>query len=164
MPANPVFVASGEVFFPQNLHEIPFASTPSDLEYPRGHLPDTPWGMPTTQRVPSNPPVCVPGPSTLPLQTVPVWTVSNPPPPLPQTPTFLPYNWHHIPQKIYGYGRRQWDFAQSESIYFGVNGRPGINMRDALLERFTGLDSRDELVLQDASGAVSCRFLVRLSW
>ena len=85
-------------------------------------------------------------------------------PPPPQTPTFPPPKWYRIPQNIYSYGRRQLDFVPSESIYFGVNGHPGVNMRDALLENFAGLDFRDELVLQDASSAISCRLSVRLSW
>jgi len=77
----------------------------------------------------------------------------------PQTPS----NWCHIPQRVYGYGRRQWDFTPSESIYFGIGGYPGFNMRDALQERFTGLDFRDELVLRNARGAISFRFSVRFS-
>jgi len=36
-------------------------------------------------------------------------------------------------------------------------------MGDALRKRFTGLDGRDDLMLQDARGAISCRLLVRLS-
>ena len=37
-------------------------------------------------------------------------------------------------------------------------------MGDALRKTFTGLDGRDNPVLQGAAGAISCRFLVGLSW
>lgn len=67
-----------------------------------------------------------------------------------------------VPQMAYGRGRRQWDFNQSKPISFSVNGRLGINMRDALRKHFVGLDGRDNLMLQNAAGAISCRFLVRL--
>lgn len=65
-----------------------------------------------------------------------------------------------MPQRVYGHGRRQWDFKQSESIPFSVYGFPGINMEDAFRERFTGLDGRDEPMFQNSAGAISCRFLV----
>ena len=83
--------------------------------------------------------------------------------PAPQTPTFPPLNWYRIPQKPYKYGRKQWDSKPLGYIPFSVNGRPGLNMGDALHQRFTDLDGRDELVLQDAPNAISCRLLVRLS-
>ena len=50
-----------------------------------------------------------------------------------------------------------------ETVSFSVSGRPGINLGDALRKTFDGLDSRDDPVLQDASGAISCRFMVGLS-
>ena len=83
--------------------------------------------------------------------------------PAPTFITFPPLNWHKIPQTFYNHGQKQWDFERSESISFSVNGHPGVNMGDALHGRFTGLDGRDDLVLQDANGAISCRLSVRSS-
>jgi len=37
-------------------------------------------------------------------------------------------------------------------------------MGDALRKEFTGLDGRDDPVLQEAAGAISCRLLVGLLW
>lgn len=37
-------------------------------------------------------------------------------------------------------------------------------MGDALRKVFTGLDGRDDPVLQEATGAISCRLLVGLRW
>ena len=54
------------------------------------------------------------------------------------------------------------DFEMSEPIPFSVNGRPGINMGDALRKKFTGLDGWDDPVLQEAASAISCRLLVSL--
>ena len=65
-----------------------------------------------------------------------------------------------MPQKVYGHGNRQWDFVPSEPTFFNVNGFPGINMGDALRKVFTGLDGRDDTVLQNATQTVSCRLLV----
>ena len=65
-----------------------------------------------------------------------------------------------IPQRDYGHGGKQWCFKQSEPISFSVDGRPGLNLGDALRREFEGLDGRDDRVLQDAAGAISCRFLV----
>ena len=88
----------------------------------------------------------------------------SPPTPAPQIETFPLHNpdWLKIPQKVYNYGRKQWDFRPSGSIHFCVNGRPGLNMGDALRKKFTGLDGRDDLILQDAPTAISCRLSVRL--
>ena len=68
--------------------------------------------------------------------------------------------WVQIPQRVYDLGRRQWNYRDSEPISFSVNGFPGINMHDALRRHFADLDNRDELMFQDAAGAISCRFLV----
>ena len=35
-----------------------------------------------------------------------------------------------------------------------------MNMQDALQKHFTELDDRDDQVLQNMAGAISCRFLV----
>lgn len=43
-----------------------------------------------------------------------------------------------------------------------MNGRPGINLVNALRKIFTELDGRDDPVLQEAAGAISCRLLVGL--
>jgi hypothetical protein len=80
---------------------------------------------------------------------------------LPPATTF-PYNWIRVPQRSYDHGRKQWNFERLESISFSANGRPGINMRDALRKTFTGLDGRDDPVLENAAGAISCRLLVGL--
>ena len=85
------------------------------------------------------------------------------PPPTLQTIIPSPCNWYRIPQKAYGHGQKQWDFTPSECVSFKVDGFPGVNMRDAFRKRFTGLVGRDDLVLQDARNAISCRLLVRLS-
>ena len=78
-----------------------------------------------------------------------------------QAATFPP-NWYPIPQRIYDYGRRQRDYIRSGPIHFHVNGRPGLNIGNALRKNFQGLEGRDDLVLQDAGRAISCRLLVRL--
>ena len=74
--------------------------------------------------------------------------------------TTPPRNWIKIPQRNYDHGRRQWDFKASQPISFTANGLPGINMRDALRKTFVGLDGLDDPVLQETSGAISCRLLV----
>lgn len=83
-------------------------------------------------------------------------------PSLPSAATF-PLNWIKVPQRNYDHGRKQWSFKKLEPVSFGVGGRPGINLGNALRKRFEGLDGRDDPVLQDAAGAISCRFLVGLS-
>jgi hypothetical protein len=86
--------------------------------------------------------------------------------PTPSSPLAItfPSNRTMVPQRRYDHGKKQWDFNQLESISFSVDGRPGINMGDALQKTFTGLDGRDDPVLTDAAGAISCRLLVRLLW
>lgn len=77
--------------------------------------------------------------------------------------TTFPHRWIRVPQRDYDHGRKQWSFKQLKSVSFSVRGRLGINLGDALRKTFEGLDSRDDPVLQDASGAISCRFMVGLS-
>ena len=163
MLAGSVLAAPEGAFLLQNFHEFTLVSTSPNLEYPHGLFQDTLWGPLSTQGAPPSPTPSVLDSSSLPLQIAAIWSAPTPLPPLPQTPTFPPHNWYFVPQRAYNYGQKQWDFTRLESVCFGVNGRPGVNMGDALLKRFTGLDSRDELVLQDASSAISCRFSVRLS-
>jgi len=67
--------------------------------------------------------------------------------------------WRKIPQTAYGQGKKQWDFRPSEPILFHVDGRPGVNMGDALRNVFAGLDGRDDPMFQDAGDAFSCRLL-----
>jgi len=74
---------------------------------------------------------------------------------LPQPVIFLPPKWHKIPQQPYN--QRQWDFRPAQDILFPVHGQPGVNMGDALRKRFTTLEGRDDLVLQGARTAFSCR-------
>lgn len=80
------------------------------------------------------------------------------------TPTtaFPPSHWHRIPQTS-DHERQRRSFKQLESIHFSVNGRPGVNVEDALRRRFTYLDGGNDPVLLDAGPAISCRLSVRLS-
>lgn len=79
-------------------------------------------------------------------------SIATPPPA-----TFLPPGWYRIPQTVYDFGTKQYDFEPLESIIFHVDGCPGQNMGDALRNQFPGLCGRDDLVLQEARGAISCR-------
>jgi hypothetical protein len=87
---------------------------------------------------------------------------TQPAPSLPPAAT-LPLNWIRVPQRGYDRGRNQSSFKRLRTVYFSVDGRPGINVGDALRKTFKGLDGRDDPVLQDAAGAISCRFLVSSS-
>lgn len=73
--------------------------------------------------------------------------------------TFVPPKFRRIPQGRYKL--KQWDYTPVAPIFFQVNGYPGLNMGDALRKKFTALEGRDDLVLQDAGRTFSCRFLVR---
>jgi hypothetical protein len=64
-----------------------------------------------------------------------------------------------VPQRDYCHGKKQWNFKRLNHVSFSVDGRPGINLRDALHKTFTGLDDRDDAVLTDSAGAISCRLL-----
>ena len=54
---------------------------------------------------------------------------------------------------------RSW--LRREEITFSVGNAPGFNLHAALAQVFTGLNGRDDPVLEDANGPVSCRILVR---
>jgi len=90
------------------------------------------------------------------------WPIVDPtlPPTLssPLATTFPPH-WVKVPQRDYDQRRKQWSFKQLEPISFSVDGRPGVNMGDALQKKFENLDGRDDPMLQNTSGAISCRFL-----
>ena len=160
--------------FQSVLNSLSFSTLPDIDQFE--FFPEIPLGIQTAQEIASNsPPSHVLDPSSLPPLVTPqvdgarlcaVWSASAsfpPPMPPPQVMTLSPPNWYKIPQKTYDHGRKQWDFIPSESISFGVNGRPGVNVIDALQKRFTGLDGRDDPVLQDATSAISCRLSVRSS-
>lgn len=68
--------------------------------------------------------------------------------------------WFKIPQERYTQRRGERYISQQEDIGFSVNGARGFNMESALAQRFRGLDGRDDTVLKDANGPVSCRLLV----
>ena len=149
-----------------------------DLESLYKLIVDTPSGMQSAQEIPPDFPLFH-FPDPLGLQAPPQIPASldetslcavcsvlaSLPPPVPpsQATAQPPPHWHKIPQNPYDRGRKQWNFTPSEDISFGVNGRPGMNMGDALRERFAGLDGQDELVLQGASNVISCRLSVRSS-
>lgn len=84
---------------------------------------------------------------------------TQPVPSLLPVPRF-PLGWIRVPQKDYDHGRKQRGFKPLEPIFFSTNGCPGMNLRDALHKEFTGLDGRDDPMLQDAAGSISCRLLV----
>jgi len=75
-------------------------------------------------------------------------------------PAYIPMNWIQIPQRRHDNGRQQRGFKPSDPISFSINGRRGINLGDALSQKFEGLDGRDDPVLEGASGPISCRLLV----
>jgi len=80
----------------------------------------------------------------------------------PQIATF-PMHWVRIPQERYSNGRHQHGFKPLESISFSTNGLVGINLVDALRKNFTGLDGRDDPMLQGGPGGISCRLSVGFS-
>jgi len=148
------FVLSEDILLSQNIPESILPPASPDLAYLHELLLETPSDLLSSQVAPNSLVLHgAPGSSSFP----------------PQIPTsvddraFYAPNWRKIPQEVYNHGRKQWGFTPSEPILFPVNGCPGLNMGDALRKRFTGLDGRDDLVLQDARGAISCRLLVRLS-
>jgi len=147
---------------PNFTYQYDFLENPPDMHSSQGITPS-----------PFLPPHYGPAPSIFSPQTVipandearpyAIYSVSTPPlPPMPasQTAPSYPPNWRKIPQTIYDHGKKQWDFRPSEPILFHVNGRPGVNMGDAFRKKFTDLDGRDDLVLQDAPSAISCRLWV----
>jgi len=153
----------------QNAHDLIPPPASLDLEYLHEVLLETPGSVQGI--TPDSSSGGTPDPSSLlPQVTAPVPSRTSlcavcsastsllpPPPPPAQIATPAPPNWHRIPQKAYNCGENQWDYTPSGGISFRVNGYPGVNMGDALRKRFTGLNGRDDLVLQDASNVVSCR-------
>lgn len=89
--------------------------------------------------------------------------VHSPPIPLPltlphpQPVAVAPPEWHIVPQRLYRL--KQSNYIPSESIPFQADGFPGINMGDALRKQFAALKGRDDLVMDGAKKAFSCRFL-----
>jgi len=176
-PVNPDFVASEEMFLSQNVPDLlsPFVSLNLDSEFPYELLLGALSEAGLAQGIaPNSPPSTYHDQPDLPPQAAaPVDDVTRTcmaysapislPPPVPQAATFPPPNWHRIPQRAYDNGQKRWNFTPQEFISFGVNGSPGMNMGDALRKRFMGLDGRDDLVLQGANRAISCRLSVRLS-
>ena len=177
-PTNLDFVASEEILSSQNAPELStFASPDFGIESLYKLIMETSSDMQPAQEITPNfplfhflDPLSLQAPSRVPasFDTTSLCVAcsaltSLPPPTPPSQAVALPPNWHRIPQDVYDHGQKQWDFTPSEGIPFLVNGRPGMNMGDALQKRFTGLDGRDELVLQDASSVISCRLLVRSS-
>ena len=57
----------------------------------------------------------------------------------------------------------QGEWAKLPDIDFRVKGEDGINLTDAMDERFDGPDGRDDLMFTDESvkGSVACRIIVR---
>ena len=173
---NPDVVTPEELPPSQDILTPPLPASFPDLEHLYESLVETPSGMGLTQGIAPDSLLsshCAPGSSNMLPQTAsPVDdraslcvvspTSTSLPPPTPQAAASPPLILHRIPQKVYDLGRKQQGFTPSKPIYFSVDGRPGINMGDALRERFTGLDGRDDLMLQDASSAISCRLSVRL--
>jgi len=138
----------------QDVPELLLPSTSTDLKHLYELIMGTPWDAfpPQVASVDDGAGLCAAcsGTTSLPL-----------PIPPPQATTFPPPNWHKIPQRPYDHGRKQWDFTPLESVSFSTNGRLGVNMGDARRKKFEGLHGRDDIVLQDAGGTVSCRFSVR---
>ena len=84
---------------------------------------------------------------------------TQPVPSSPPVTAFLP-NWIKVPQR--NYRSKQWNFKRLNPISFSVDGRPGVNMGEALRKACADLDGWDDPVLMDAAGAISCRLLVGL--
>ena len=72
-------------------------------------------------------------------------------------------NWREIPQRKYSPKVGNKPPSQLKAVTFSVKGVPGFNLQRALNRIFTGLDGRDNPVLENANGPVSCRLLVCLS-
>jgi hypothetical protein len=66
-----------------------------------------------------------------------------------------------IPQERYTQRSMDKSWLRREKITFSVGNTPGFNMHAAFVQSYTGLDGRDDPVLEDANGPVSCRILVR---
>lgn len=79
----------------------------------------------------------------------------------PPLPPLAPICWRRIPQQQYTPRMRDRSFLQLQRIAFSIDGVPGFSIQRALDQVFVGLDGRDDPVLENASGPVSCRLLVR---
>ena len=156
-PVDQDFGFSEEMVPSQNVPEPLWPSTSPDLKHLYELVLGTPWDA-------FPPQIAASVDDRAGLCTACSASTSLPPPILPSRDmTFPPQNWRKIPQKAYDHGQKQWYYRPSGSISFSVNGRPGVNMGNALRKMFTDLDGRDDLVLQDASRVVSCRLSVRSS-
>lgn len=69
---------------------------------------------------------------------------------------FPPPEWREIPQTLYKW--EQYDFVRSDPIIFKVDGFPGVNLRSAYDGAPTGLEGRDNFVLE-GRGVITCIFL-----
>jgi hypothetical protein len=74
------------------------------------------------------------------------------------TKTSTSSNWR---RGAFNHGRKQWDYQPLKPIAFSANGLEGIKISNALREDFSGLDGRDDLLLQGTGGFISCRLSVR---
>jgi len=153
-PVNQDFDVPEEMVPSQNVPESLWPSASPDLKHLYELVLGTPWDA-------FPPQIAASVDDRAGLCTACSASTSLPPPiPPPQDKTFPPPNWHKIPQKAYDHGRKQWYHTPLGSISFSVNGRPGVNMGNALRKVFMDLDGRDGLVLQEASRIVSCRLSV----
>lgn len=73
----------------------------------------------------------------------------------------MPINWFEIPQQKYTTQVGNRSFLQPQAVTFSVDGVPGFNMQRALGRAFAGLEGSDSPVLENATGPVLCRLLVR---
>jgi len=169
LSANPTLITPEEVLISQNIPEFLLPSTSSALEHPyqlllgtlsdprsaQGTTPDSSLPFHGVSGLSNVTPQIIDPVEDMPrlcaICSVPV----SLPPPIPPPPvvTFPPPNWYKIPQKLYGHGKKQWDFTPLVPISFSVDGFPGVNMGDALNKIYTGLEGRDDLVLQNSSSA-----------
>jgi len=86
-------------------------------------------------------------------------TIPLPFPSFPSAAEF-PTNWIRIPQRIYNYGHKQFDFKRLGPIIFSTKDHLGINLGDAYRKNCTRLNGRDDPMLPGISGVISCRLLV----
>ena len=154
-----LFPAFPDLAYPYEIFENP----PGILSNQEVETAMNPSFLPYCDPVPSSssPQIDSPANNTASLRTIYSAPIpSSPAPALGQNAMGHPSNWHKIPQTVYGWGKKRWDYQPSEPILFHVNGRPGVNMGDALRNEFTGLDGRDDPMFQDGVDAFSCRLMV----
>lgn len=147
-----------------DLESAPF-STSLDLPYPREPLLTETEPDARSTGIDDGAKICAICSSFIlpPLPPPSPQTAPPPPPPSPQPVTSHPRKWYEIPQTHYSHGRKQRGYISSESVFFQVDGSPGVNMGDAFRKRFAGLEGQDDPVLQHAKMAICCRLLVRFS-